>query len=195
MTVELPPWPVAAPAHGSVVLREFRPSDTALAVEMGEDPYVPLIGTLPAHPTPQQALEWVERQTGRHAEGRGFSFAIADRDTDRALGGIGLWLANLAAGRASAGYSVSPLHRGRGVATDALRALTGFAWSIPELHRIELAVEPWNTGSIRVAEGAGYEHEGMLRSYQEIGGTRRDMLLYSMIRRAHDPSDAGGPTP
>jgi hypothetical protein len=43
-------------------------------------------------------------------------------------------------------------------------------------------VEPWNAGSIRVAEAAGFQPEGLLRSHQEIGGTRRDMLLYAMIR-------------
>jgi len=52
----------------------------------------------------------------------------------------------------------------------------------PTLHRIELHIEPWNIGSIRVAETCGYEREGLLRSHQEIGGIRRDMLLYAAIR-------------
>ncbi|WP_425565125.1 GNAT family N-acetyltransferase [Saccharopolyspora taberi] len=87
------------------------------------------------------------------------------------------------AGRATAGYSVAPAHRGRGVASAALKAMTSFAWSIAELHRIELYVEPRNRASCRVAETAGYEREGLLRSHQEIGGIRRDMLLYAAIRR------------
>jgi RimJ/RimL family protein N-acetyltransferase len=45
--------------------------------------------------------------------------------------------------------------------------LTSFAWTIPPLRRIELYVEPWNTGSIKTAERAGYEREGLLRSHQE----------------------------
>jgi GNAT superfamily N-acetyltransferase len=72
-----------------------------------------------------------------------------------------------------------PSARGRGLAA---AALTAFAWSIPALHRIELYIEPWNTGSIRTAERAGYQREGLLRSHQEIGGRRRDMLLYAVIR-------------
>jgi RimJ/RimL family protein N-acetyltransferase len=68
------------------------------------------------------------------------------------------------------------------VATAALKALTAFAWTIPVLHRIELYIEPWNSGSVRAAEGAGFEREGLLRGHQEIGGRRRDMLLYSIIR-------------
>ncbi|PRY46786.1 RimJ/RimL family protein N-acetyltransferase [Umezawaea tangerina] len=165
-----------------MVLRAFGEGDVHLALEMGEDPYIPLIGSLPAHPNPHQALEWIERQQARFAEGKGFSFAIADVGSGTALGAVGLGLHSLAAGRASAGYSVAPKHRGRGVASSGLRALTAFAWTIPALHRVELHIEPWNVGSTRVAEAAGYEREGLLRSHQEIGCTRRDMLLYAAIR-------------
>jgi RimJ/RimL family protein N-acetyltransferase len=65
--------------------------------------------------------------------GFGLSFAIADAESDNAVGAIGLWLQNLSAGRATAGYSVAPAHRGRGIATSALKALTTFAWTIPAL--------------------------------------------------------------
>ncbi|MGW0710727.1 GNAT family N-acetyltransferase [Streptomyces sp. NPDC002643] len=76
-------------------------------------------------------------------------------------------------------------HPGTGpVASHALTALTRFAWSIPELHRIELYIEPWNMASLRTAELAGFEREGLLRSHQEIGGKRVDMLVYAEIRPA-----------
>lgn len=153
-----------------------------MAMELSTDPYVPLIGSLPANATRQEALDWVHRQRGRLTEGVGFSFAIADASTDRAIGTIGLWLAALAQGRASAGYSVTPGARGRGVGAAALTALTSFAWNIRELYRIELYIEPWNVASVKTAERAGYEREGLLRSHREIGGSRRDMLLYAVIR-------------
>lgn len=142
----LPPWPTTPPASGPVVLRQFADDDVHLAVEMGEDPHIPLIGGLPAHSTAEQAVGWIHRHRGRHAEG------------------------------------AAPANRGRGIATSALTALTTFAWTIPALHRIELDIEPWNTSSIRVAQACGYQREGLLRSHQEIGGTRRDMLLYAATR-------------
>lgn len=182
MTEHMPSWPSTSPAFGSVVLREFTDEDVHLALELGDDPYVPLIGSLPAHPTAQQALEWVRRQPERYAQGIGLSFAIADAETNKAVGTIGLHLQNLSAGRAAAGYSVPAVNRGRGIASSALTALTTFAWTIPALHRVELYIEPWNASSIHVAEAAGYHREGLLRSHQEIGGTRRNMLLYAAIR-------------
>jgi RimJ/RimL family protein N-acetyltransferase len=151
-------------------------------MELATDSYIPLIGSLPAAASAEEALAWIQRQRGRRAEGIGLSFAIADAESDTAVGAIGLWLQDLSAGRATAGYSVSPAHRGRGVASSALKALTAFAWTIPELCRIELYIEPWNTSSIRVAESAGYEREGLLHSFHQIGGVRRDMLLYVTTR-------------
>jgi [ribosomal protein S5]-alanine N-acetyltransferase len=180
--IYLPPWPAGPVAYGPVRLREFSDLDVPMVMELSTDPYIPLVGSLPANASQRQARDWVDRQRGRLAEGAGFSFAIADADTDRAVGGIGLWLAQLALGRATAGYSVTPSARGRGFAAAALTALTSFAWSVPALHRIELYIEPWNEGSIKTAERAGYEREGLLRSHQEIGGRRRDMLLYAIIR-------------
>jgi RimJ/RimL family protein N-acetyltransferase len=182
MTERLPPWPTTPPTYGSVVLREFTDDDVHLAFELGEDPYIPLIGSLPALPTAMQAQQWICRQRGRFTEGQGLSFAIADSESGNAVGAIGLWLQNMSAGRATAGYSVAPAHRDRGIATSALKALTAFTWSIPTLHRIELYIEPWNSKSRCVAEASGFQREGLLRSHQEIGGTRRDMLLYATTR-------------
>jgi RimJ/RimL family protein N-acetyltransferase len=182
VTEELPAWPTTPPAYGSIVLREFADEDVDLALAMGEDPYIPLIGTLPVHPTAEEAMDWVHRQRGRLAEGAGPSFAVADVETNKAVGSIGLWLRNLETGRATAGYSVHPAQRGRGIASSALKALIAFAWTIPELYRVELYIEPWNVGSSRAAEASGFQREGLLRSHQEIGGTRRDMLLYAIIR-------------
>ena len=178
----LPPWPARPVAHGPVILREFSDADLPMVQELSADPYVPLVGTLPPNATRQEALDYIDRQRGRLAEDIGFSFAIAVAGTGRGVGAIGLWLARLDHGRATAGYSVTPGERGRGFASAALTALMSFAWTIPELHRIELYIEPWNTGSVKTAERAGFKREGLLRSQQEIGGQRRDMLLYAAIR-------------
>ncbi|TDK28293.1 N-acetyltransferase [Arthrobacter crusticola] len=153
-----------------------------MAVELSRDAYVPTTGTLPAHASHQQALAWVERQRQRHNEGTGFSFAIAVAATSRCVGQIGLCTQELNKGRAQAGYGVIPRERGRRIAARALLALLDFAWTIPELHRVELYIEPWNTASIRSAEHAGFQREGLLRSHQEIAGVRRDMLVYASVR-------------
>jgi RimJ/RimL family protein N-acetyltransferase len=163
------------------MLRQFSARDVPMAQELSTDPYVPLVGTLPANASLEQASDWVDRQRGRWAEGAGFSFAIARRvpvaPSAASACGCRPWPTG---GRRPA--TVVPSARGRGFASAALIALTSFGWTIPALHRIELYIEPWNTGSIGTAERAGYQREGLLRSHQEIGGRRRDMLLYGQCQ-------------
>lgn len=180
--VVLPPWPSAPLPAGPVVLRAFGAGDVAMVRELATDPYVPLIGTLPAAADDDQARAWIDRQHAHHVDGTGFSFAVADAAGDRALGAVGLYLRELTEGRATAGYSTAPGARGHGTAAHALRAVTSFAWTIPDLHRVALYVEPWNTASVRTAERAGYRREGLLRSHTEVAGRRRDMLLFAAVR-------------
>ena len=61
-------------------------------------------------------------------------------------------------------------------------ALTAFAGTSPALHRVEVYIEPRTTSSLHVAKVAGHQREGLLRSHQEIGGARRDMLRYATTR-------------
>ena len=179
---DITPWPAVDPARGGVRLRRFRDEDAVMARELSLDEYVPTIGTLPARATAEQALAWVERQRRHHDRGTGFAFCIADAASDHSLGQIGLWVRELGAGRAQAGYAVAPAVRGRRAGAEALLALLDFGWTIPALHRVELLIEPWNTPSIRTAEYAGFTREGLLRSHQEIAGERRDMLIYAAVR-------------
>jgi [ribosomal protein S5]-alanine N-acetyltransferase len=174
--------PTVTPRSDGILLRPFRDADVGMLRDLATDPYLPLIGTLPANATEQEALSFIERQHDRLRRGVGYSFCVADRVDDRALGTAGLWIADLAHGRATIGYAVAPFTRRRGVGANALRALTTFGWTLPDLFRIELYVEPWNVGSVRTAEAAGYEREGLLRSHQPIGDRRADMLLYASLR-------------
>jgi ribosomal-protein-alanine N-acetyltransferase len=169
-------WPDPLPAWGSVRLRPFSVGDLALVEELSSDPYVPLIGTIPSPFTQAEGLAYIERQHQRLTDGTGWSYAVVEVGTDLAVGTAGLWLH--ADGPPSAGYSIAPSARGRGLASAALQALTGFAESLAEVDRVELLIEPWNAGSIRVAERCGYRLEGLVPEHLEIGGVRRDMLLY-----------------
>ena len=59
--------------------------------------------------------------------------------------------------------------------------LTAWARELDGLDRLELYVEPWNEGSWLAAEHAGYEREGLLRAWERIGGTPRDMYMYAQL--------------
>lgn len=166
------------------MLRRFdEDDDVPMVMDLATDPYVPLIGSLPARADADGARAWMRRQHGRWDEGAGFSFAVAEAGTGRAVGAIGLWLRDLAVGRATAGYSIAPRERGHGYARDALVALTAFARTVPGVDRVELHIEPGNVASVRAAEGAGYARRELLRRHQVIGGRQRDVWRYTVELR------------
>jgi RimJ/RimL family protein N-acetyltransferase len=86
---------------------------------------------------------------------------------------------------AELGYVVAPEARGRGVATEALRRLTAWAFEELEMIRLELLISVDNTVSKKVAERCGYVREGVLRSAYFKQGRREDTEIWS--RLATDP--------
>lgn len=166
---------------GPFRLRPFTVADVGAVREASGDPYIPLITTVPAVFTEDEGRRFIERQWSRAEQGTGYSFAIADGSSDHAVGQIGLWLKDLDEGRASIGYWVVRSARGRRAAAIALQALARWALRDLQIPRLELYVEPWNGPSVITAERAGFLREGLLRGWQEVGGTRRDMYMYARL--------------
>lgn len=172
---------------GPFRLRGYEMGDIAMVVEAGTDPVIPLVASVEAGCGPEAAGQFVARQRRRLHDGYGYSFVIADRADDCGAGSIGLWLADVDQGRATIGYWVVASARGRGAAGHALRSLSGWAMGELGIPRLQLHVEPWNVPSVRTAEAAGYRCEGLLRSWQVVGGERRDMEVYSLVAAGGGP--------
>lgn len=108
-------------------------------------------------------------------------FAIAI--DGEAVGGIGLDLKTDVFRRcAEIGYWLGRAYWGRGIMTEAVSALTEFAFGHFDLCRIEAGVFEWNPASMRVLEKAGYTLEGRLRNRVTKDGQTIDQLLYAMVR-------------
>ena len=102
--------------EGLFRLRAFDDADVPLIQEASSDALIPLISTVPTTESVSEALDYVNRQHMRLTERSGYSFAIADRLTNAAIGQIGLWIKNIDDGRVSIGYWVAPSRRRHGVA-------------------------------------------------------------------------------
>lgn len=175
---ELPPLELTG---DGVRLRPFSMGDLALVEEASADSFIPLLTTVPSAYTSAGGEAFINRQLGRRTNGEGWSLAIHDERTDRAAGQIGLWVRNLARGRAEIGYWVAPSARGRGLAGRATSVLSDWALATLDISRLSLFIEPWNTGSIRAAEAAGYQQEGLLESWERVDGVAKDMLSFVRI--------------
>src|SRR5213079_2254069 len=61
------------------------------------------------------------------------------------------------------GNVVHPAFRGRGYAGRALRLLVPWAFEVADFARLELGAKVGNTASLRAAESAGFEPDGIRR--------------------------------
>jgi ribosomal-protein-alanine N-acetyltransferase len=168
---------------GTVLLRPWADSDIGCVEEASRDPRIPEGTTVPAHFTAAEGLAWIERQRGRADNREGLSLAIADADSDEALGVVVL-LFRRQPGTAEIGYWLIPRARGRRLASRAVALLARWALTDAGLKRIEALVVPGNRASLRVLEDVGFCREGHLRSYLVFNAQRADALIYSLL-----PSD------
>jgi len=82
---------------------------------------------------------------------------------------------------AEIGYWLAEPFWGRGIATEALVAVTTYAIETHHLTRIYALPFAWNTASCRVLEKAGYSLEARLRRSAIKDGQITDQLQYAFI--------------
>jgi RimJ/RimL family protein N-acetyltransferase len=118
----------------------------------------------------------------RHAQQQRPETAYAIAVGDEAVGGIGFQL-NGDVERVSAeiGYWLGEPFWGRGIATEALVAVTRYAIETHGLTRVYALPFAWNTASCRVLEKAGYVVEARLRKSAIKDGRITDQLQYAFI--------------
>ena len=88
------------------------------------------------------------------------------RDADRATGSVGYWLL--------------PGARGRGLATRAVRLVSGWATREMGLTSLRLTTEPENERSRIVAERSGFRQIGLLHHQASIDGRLIDQVVYEL---------------
>jgi len=168
-----------------VVLRSWRVEDVpAVAAACQDDEIARWLALVPQPYTEEHARFYVEECIQADEDRR--AFAITDASTGDVVGSIDMRINRLQTGHV--GYWVAAQARGRGVASDALRALSRWALESLGLGRVELVTDPENIASQRVAERAGFQREAVLRSILlNRDGSRRDGVMFSLL-----PEDLGG---
>lgn len=84
----------------------------------------------------------------------------------------------------SIGYWLDMGYQGRGVATEACRALVTEAFSVYGLHRVEIRCASGNHRSAAIPQRLGFREEGILREAEPLHGKFVDLRLFSML--AHE---------
>lgn len=105
--------------------------------------------------------------------------ADADGDPER-VGAIGLGVDERPA-KGDLGIWVAPEYWGEGYGTEASERLVEYAFDERNLHRVTARALETNTGSQRIWEKLGFEHEGVERDAEFMDGEYQDMHLYGVL--------------
>jgi RimJ/RimL family protein N-acetyltransferase len=169
----------------SIALAPLGAAHVADVEALTTDPDVLRFTRVPDPPPPRFVETWVAAYEDGRKDGTREAFAIVGGRDGEFLGIAVAPQIDRAARTAELGYVVAPAARGRGVASEALRLLTEWAFAELGMERLELLISVENEASKRVAARCGYVREGVLRSHWVKGELREDTELWSRL-----PSDA-----
>lgn len=114
-------------------------------------------------------------------------------EQERLVGGIGMNTTDAANRSTHLGYWLAETAQGRGIMTDACRALTDDLLTVRGYNRVVIAVRPDNARSRAIAKRLRFTHEGVLRQVHRDGDHFVDWVIYAMLAQdwpagARDPN-------
>ena len=166
----------------TVLLRSVRARDVPQITAACQDPDIQRWTKVPSPYADSDARGWIAGMRAKRNGGEALELAIARRDGGALLGAIGLLRLNWRNQTGEIGYWIAPDQRGVGAATAALRLFSRWALGPLDLERVELRIDPDNSGSRRVASKAGFVHEGTLRRALVTRDRPRDLAVYGLLR-------------
>ncbi|HEX5130980.1 MAG TPA: GNAT family N-acetyltransferase [Candidatus Krumholzibacteria bacterium] len=162
------------------LLREFRKGDEPSLVRHANNRniWLNVRDTFPYPYRQADARAWVRLAS---TDGLNQVFAI---DVDGfAIGAIGVHPGQgIYTLSAELGYWLGEEFWNRGIATEAVTAVTAYAFETFGMVRVYAEVFEWNTASMRVLEKAGFTREGTLRKSVFKNRQIIDQIMFSRIR-------------
>lgn len=160
----------------------FTADDAVAVARLVDDPE--LLDVLVELPRPygvEDAARWIGSQAEARASGRESVFAIRLADDGRLVGAVRVTRDAAAWHRASLGYWIGREYRGRGYASEAVRAAADFALGAFGAQRVEARHLQRNPTSGGVLRNAGLVHEAHLASYFQHAGRSENMEQYARV--------------
>ena len=174
--------------HGDgLVLREPRDEDAPRIVEgCSEERTSYWLTHMPSPYTLVDAQRWLEQQRELRATGNGLSWAVADPESDEALGVVTVF--DISDVRdAEIGYWTHPDARGRGLMTRACGLAVRHCFVPAEdgglgLRRLRALAAEGNSASEHVLKATGFVETGRLRKEHRMrDGSHIDMVYFDLL--------------
>ena len=168
--------------HGALVALRMFSAEDAPWIQMACDrpEMARFIPVIPSPYTIAHAQAFVRYAQDAWGQESSAPFAIETPD-GQPLGAVEVQPEQRDPKHAGIGYWLRPGARGRGVATEAVRLVSLWAFDALHVERLSLTTHPENKASQGVAERAGYKREGLLRDWEHTSTGRQDSVMFSLL--------------
>ncbi len=128
-----------------------------------------------------EAKEWIQRNQDDFKNNLGLNWVITLQPESKVIGTIGLWRFDLPNHRAEIGYTLKTNYQGKGLMSEAMRAVLEFSFHSLNFHSIEANVNPENEPSKRLLERHGFRQEAYFRENYYYNGHFLDSAIYCLL--------------
>lgn len=163
-------------------LRHFRDEDLPSLLAYRNDPSVILYQSWDSM-TEDLGRIFIAEMKESHPgmPGYWFQFAIEERATGAHVGDCALHTRGDDARLGEIGYTLAPVHQGKGFAREAVASVLDYAFRVLSMHRITASVDVENVRSIALLEALHFRREGHFRECGWFHGRWCDEYVYALL--------------
>lgn len=162
------------------VIRDFKMSDkTSIAKHANNRKIWRNVRNAFPHPYTIENAEWWLSSIIEEKVRTKFAIVV----DGNAIGGIGLEVKeDVYSKTMEFGYWIGEEYWGRGIITEAIRAISDYAFQHFDIMRLEAHVYHWNIGSMKALEKAGFEKEAILKKRVFKDGEYVDEHIFAKLK-------------
>ena len=164
-----------------LILREIKLQDASDIFTIFSDPEVVRFHDLEVFQQAEEAERLIHSFAARFEKDTGIRWGITWQGSNQIVGTCGCgWRPHNHS--ASLGYELATRFWGQGIATEALQAVIGYAFSVQGINRLEALTYPENLASAKVLQKLNFHEEGVLRQYGFWKGQFHDLRCFSLLK-------------
>jgi len=162
------------------MLREFEPGDLDATMGIVGDPEVTRFLSFDTRTRDEQSLLLAaDIERARSDPRPDYFLAVEELRSGTLIGFMRTGLMRHAGGEI--GYATRKDRWRQGLTAEAAGVMVDFCFKTLELHRVQAACGPDNTGSQALLVRLGFQREGLMRDHVFTNGAWRDSILYSLL--------------
>jgi len=128
-----------------------------------------------------ETIAFIGRIKKNLEDNEGILWGIALKGSDTIIGSICYWQMQKQHYRAEIGYVLHPVHQGKGIMDEAIKAVIKYGFETMQLHSIEANVNPANKSSMNLLERNGFVKEAYFKENYYYDGKFIDSAIYSLL--------------